>query len=349
MQSLLKKPGYALRHSSGLSAAATFSQAMRICIWSTALAALVLLNLQAVAGTAEQSLLLQAQKFSKQGEITQVIRILEPLVHSESDALDDASRGWAWDILGSAHQDLGDYETARRCYEAAIHLLKALPSANSTYASTLANLGSLETSVGQLEAAGTTLHKAKRLYSKAGDHTGLAEIATSLAIVAIARNDTHSARGFMSDAVREADIVKSLNDSDRAEMYGVEGTLAAKTRDFTAAISAYQQSIDFWIRARGPKYYLVAMGYALQGDAYRELGDYSKAHSDIAAALALEEQTVGRNTPMYAATELMYARLLNATGAKVEAARTEAEAQARLDAIHHHQCDSCSISAAGFR
>ena len=88
---------------------------------------------------------------------------------------------------------------------------------------------------------------------------------------------------------------------------------------------------------------------SLQGDAYREVGDYSNAYSDIAAALALEEQTVGRNTPMYAATELMYARLLHATGAKVEAARTEAEAQARLEAIHHHQCDCCSISAAGFR
>lgn len=349
MRPSLHNPGYALRQSSELYGPSTFARAMRIGILSIALAAPVLLTLQAVAGTAEQSQLLQAQKFSNQGEIAQVIRILEPLVQSEPDALDDASRGWAWDILGSAHQDLGDYDIARRCYEAAILLLKALPAASSTYASTLANLGSLETSMGQLEAAGTTLHKAKGLYSKTADHTGLAEIATSLAILAIAHNDMHAARRFMADAFREADIVKSLNDSDRAAMYGAQGTLAARTHDFAAAISAYQQSIDFWIQARGPKHYLVAMGYALQGDAYRELGDYSKAYTDIGAALVLVEQTVGRNTPMYAATELMYARLLHATGANVQARRTEAEAKARLDAIHQQQCDTCSISAVGFR
>jgi len=72
-------------------------------------------------------------------------------------------------------------------------------------------------------------------------------------------------------------------------------------------------------------------------------------YTDIAAAMVLIEQTVGRNTPMYAATELMYARLLHATGANVEATRTEAEAKALLEAIHQQQCDTCSISAAGLR
>jgi tetratricopeptide (TPR) repeat protein len=349
MQPSLHNPGYALRQSSELYAPSTLVRAMRSGILSIALAALVLQTLHAVAGTAEQSQLLQAQKLSNQGEIAQVIRILEPLVHSEPGALDDASRGSAWNLLGSAHEDLGEYDIARRCYEAAIHLLKTLPAAGSTYASTLANLGSLETSMGQLDAAETTLHKAKELYSKTGNHTGLAEIGTSLAILAIAHNDMQAARRFMADAFREADIVKNLDDSDRAEMYGAEGLLAARTHHFAAAISAHQESIDFWIRARGPKHYLVAIGYALQGDAYRELGDYSKAYTDFAAALALVEQTVGRNTPMYAATELLYARLLHATGANVEATRTEAEAKARLEAIHQQQCDTCSISAAGLR
>jgi tetratricopeptide (TPR) repeat protein len=111
----------------------------------------------------------------------------------------------------------------------------------------------------------------------------------------------------------------------------------------------YQRSIDFWIRARGPKCYFVAVEYSLQGDAYRELGDYSKASGDITAALALVEQTVGRNTPLYAATELAYARLLRASGAKVEAAQKETEAKTLLDAIRRRECDNCSVSAASFR
>jgi hypothetical protein len=67
----------------------------------------------------------------------------------------------------------------------------------------------------------------------------------------------------------------------------------------------------------------------------RELGDHSRAKSDIAAALLLTEQTVGRNDPIYAAIGLIYARVLRATGASAEAAQKEAEVSARLDAMRH--------------
>jgi tetratricopeptide (TPR) repeat protein len=347
MQYFLKNLFCMIRNLIAMRTRLVPSRSTRVGTWPIVLAA-VALNLTAVAGTGNRPELLQAQKFSKQGEFAQVIRILEPLVSSELNELDDASRGWAWNVLGSAHQNLGDYEAARRCYEAAIHLLKTLPEASSTYASTLASLGSLEISMGQLETAGTTLHKAKKVYTKAGDHAGLAEIATSLAILALAHNDTHAARDRMADAFREAEGVENLSDGDRAAMYSMQGNLAARGRNFTAAVSAYQQSIDFWIRARGPRYYLVAMEYALRGDAYRELGDYSKANSDIAAALVLVEETVGRNSPMYAETELIYARLLHSTGANAEATRRETEAKARLEAIRQQQCNGCSISAASF-
>jgi hypothetical protein len=78
MQSSLHNLGYALRQSSELYAPSTLVRVMRSGILFIALAALVLQTLHAVAGTAEQSQLLQAQKLSNQGEITQVIRILEP-------------------------------------------------------------------------------------------------------------------------------------------------------------------------------------------------------------------------------------------------------------------------------
>ena len=136
---------------SEMTAAASFSPAMRIRICPIALAVLVLLRLQAFAGIAEQSQLLQARTLSNQGEFAQTIRILEPLVHSDPAALDDASRGGAWNLLGLAHMFLGGSNEARHCYENAIHLVRRLPAASSTYASTLANLGTLETSLHQLK------------------------------------------------------------------------------------------------------------------------------------------------------------------------------------------------------
>ncbi len=340
---------YALGRFAKLCGAELPSLAMGLSVCSLALTALAFLTLRVYAGTAEQSQLLQAQQLSSQGEFAQVIRVLEPLVQGDPGTLDDASRGMAWSLLGSAHQNLGDNESARRCYEAAIHLLRRLPDAAPAYASSLDSLGSVEISLGQMEAAEAALRKAKGLYAKTGDHAGLADVAIDLAILAMARNNTHAARGFLVNALREAKSTQGLSDSDQATIYGIKGTLAARARDFAAAISDYQQSIDFWIRARGPKYYPVAAGYAMQANAYLETGDYSEANTAITAALALVEQTVGRNTPLYAETELTYVRLLRATGANAEAARRETEAKATLEAIRRQQCNGCSISAASFR
>ena len=243
-----------------------------------------------------------------------MIRVLEPLVQGDPGTLDDASRGMAWSLLGSAHQNLGDNESARRCYEAAIHLLRRLPDAAPAYASSLDSLGSVEISLGQMEAAEAALRKAKGLYAKTGDHAGLADVAIDLAILAMARNNTHAARELPCERAQRSKEYSGPKRQRSGDDLWHQRDLAARARDFAAAISDYQQSIDFWIRARGPKYYPVAAGYAMQANAYLETGDYSEANTAITAALALVEQTVGRNTPLYAETELTYVRLLRATG-----------------------------------
>jgi tetratricopeptide (TPR) repeat protein len=254
----------------------------------------------------------------------------------------------AWNILGSAHQARGENEAARACYETAIKLVRTLPAAGSTYASALTNLGSLEINMGQFQAAENLLRKAKGISAKAADHVGMVAIETNLAVLAIDRNDIHAARGFLADAFREAEPANKLGDSDRAALYSIHGSLAAKGRDFATAVRDYQQSIDLWIRACGPKYYLIAVGYTLQADAYRELGEYDRASGDLSAALTLLDQTMGKETQLYAATELAQARLLRATGAKAKASQTEADAKSRLTAARRQQCDACSISAAVF-
>ncbi len=339
---------FGIRYLIDLYATVVPSVAVKLRGFCIALGVLAFLTVPAPAGTAEQAQLLQAQKLSDQGEFAQVIQILEPLVHSEPRALDDFSRGRAWNILGPAYEALGNYDAGRRSYEAAIELLRTVPDAGSMYASALNNLGSLELYMGQFHAAETALRKAKEMYTKSDDQAGLAEVATNLAILALDRNNTHAARGFLADAFGEAEGAKGLSDSDRAEMYSTKGVLAARDRDFAAAVLDYGQSVDFWIRARGPKCYL-AQQYTLRADAFRELGDYSKAKSDITAALLLVAQTVGRNTAIYAETELTYARLLRATGANAEAAHRETEAKATLKTMRRQQCNNCSISSAAFR
>jgi hypothetical protein len=42
-----------------------------------------------------------------------------------------------------------------------------------------------------------------------------------LAILAMARSNTHAARGFLVDALREAKSTQGLSDSDQATIYGI--------------------------------------------------------------------------------------------------------------------------------
>jgi tetratricopeptide (TPR) repeat protein len=328
-----------------MPASLTFS----VRVGYTLVALLVLLTFEAFAGSSEQAQLLEALKLGNRGKFAQEVQVLGSLVHSDRAALDDANRGMAWNTLGTLHMLMGDNEQSRQCYENAIRLLRNLPGSSSAYASALANLGTLEISMNEFEAAEVSLRKAQEIDLKAADHVGLQEIALYRTNLAIARNNTRAAQRYLAEAFREADQAKGLSLRDRATMYSVAGSLAAKVKDFAAASSDYQQSIDLWGRACGAKCYYVGVESAFQADVYRELGEYSKAEDDIREALVLTEQAVGRNSTIYVAMEIIHARVLRAMGSKVEAVQQEADAKQRLDAMRHRQCYGCSVSAMGFR
>jgi hypothetical protein len=125
--------------------------------------------------------------------------------------------------------------------------------------------------------------------------------------------------------------------------------LAVKEKNFAAAAADYQQSINFWAQACGPKCYYVGVESAFLADVSRELGDYRKAEDEITEALALTEQALGRNAPLYVYMEIIHAHVLRAMGSKVEAAQQEADAKRRLDTIRDRQCNGCSVSALALR
>jgi hypothetical protein len=172
---------------------------------------------------------------------------------------------------------MGEKEESRHCYENAIRLLRILPAASPDYANALAHLGSLETLMHQYEEAETPLRSAQEVDFQAGNHVGLQEIALYRTSLELARNNTRDARRFLADAFREAAQAKNLSLRDRATMYSVAGSVAARSNDFSGAVRDYQQSDQ----ACGSRCYYTGLEYASQADAYRELADYPKAQSDI--------------------------------------------------------------------
>lgn len=293
--------------------------------------------------------LLQARKLSEQGQSRAAISLLEPLVQREAHALDDTHLGIAWNLLGSAYVNLEDYDKARHCYETAIRILQTVPTEQLQYATALDNLATAELATDHSDAAKALRIRARRVYEGLGNDAGIAIVSSNLAMVNLKQNDLHEARQNLTEAFEAAERTKQLTDNNLAEIYIVKGCLANAERNFQAAVGAFQQAIDLWIRKYGDQFFMLGTAYALRGQAYSDLGDHQKAVADLQHALALLAGTPGPNTPAYFMVEFAYARALRDTGAKRDAARLEKEAKAALISIRTQQCGGCTISAESLR
>jgi tetratricopeptide (TPR) repeat protein len=311
-----------------------------------------LLILLAASSFAQQSRppeLLQAQSLNEQGQSRAAIAILEPLVQEASHVLDQASRGIAWNLLGSSYRAFEDYDKARRCYETASHILSTIPNEQVEYASALDNLGAIEERTGQFNASKTLRTRARHIYQATGNHVGIAIASSNLAQLALYQNDLSSARKNIFEAFREAQLTNQISENNLAAMYTVKGAVSYIERDFHAAIAADQQAIDIWTRIHGPGFYLLGVAYSLRGQASSRLGDHRQAVSDLQHALTLLEEIPGRNSQAYLKAELTYAHVLRDAGSKQEAAQLEKEAKSALTNVRIQQCSGCTISAESFR
>jgi tetratricopeptide (TPR) repeat protein len=293
--------------------------------------------------------LLQARQLSEQGQSRLSIPILEPLVQPDSHVLDEANLGIAWNLLGAAYADVENFDKARHCFENAIHILRQMPGQQVQYATALDNLGALEASANHFDEAKSLHSRAKRLYQDAGYHAGVVVSSSNLTMANIMLHDLRAARASLDGALRETQLATDLTDANRAVFCIAKGSLARAESDFHGAVAAFQLAIDLWTRIYGPRYFMLGVAYALRGLAYEHLGDYPHSLSDYRQALALFEETPGRNTPSYLQIEMAYARTLRVAGSKQEAARVEQEARSAMADVRVQQCSSCTISAESFR
>ncbi len=315
----------------------------------TLLSSIVITAATSFAQQARPPVLSQAQALIEQGQSRAAITILEPLLQSESTALDDADRGIAWSLLGSAFSDFEDYNKARHSYEMAIHLLRAMPSQQVQYATALDGLGSVEESTGHFDESSALRSKARHLYENSGNHSGIAVTSCNLAMIAVEQRNLSAARQNIAKAFHEVQLATGFQDSNLAVLYTVKGALANAERDFRTAIGAYQQAIDLWTRARGPHFLMLGVAYALLGDELDKLGEYKQAIADLRHALTLLENAPGKDSPAYLRVELAYAHALRDSGSKQEASLMEKEAKTALANVRVQRCTGCTISAESFR
>ena len=293
--------------------------------------------------------LTRAASLNSQGKFRAALGLVQPLLDSKTQNPESAVAGVAWDIRGLALQNLGNPDEARRCYELAIKILRALPNQKVQYANALDNLGSLEADNGQLQESKLSRLRAKELYDSAGDHDGAARTASSLAVIELALGSRKEARHSLAEAHHEEAQVRTPDPLNLAWMEGAECLVDEADGNFPAALDQINRVIDLWTRYYGPKYFMLPSGYSIRGRLFHMMGNDSRAEEDLRHSLTLLSDNGAGNSKLYFLVQIMYAKVLKKSGHKDDASRMESNAWAALERLHRQQCAGCTISAEGIR
>jgi tetratricopeptide (TPR) repeat protein len=293
--------------------------------------------------------LIQAAEWNKEGFFSSTVSLLEPLVASDSTLWKHEATGVAWNLLGSAYRNLGEYERARRSYETAILILKDIPGMEAQYASALDNFGSLEIDLGHIESSRKLILKARDLYLAAGNHAGHAAASSKLALVEVEQGHLKEAESDLATASRETAYTQPPNRDNLADIYSIQCSLDGHKGDFRGALAAIELAIRLWTESHGERYYMLGIGYSLRGQIYDKLREYEQARQDLVHALTLFQQTSKTGTPVYFLAEIAYAHVLHRLGLNLDAETLEGRAKSSLLNFQSRQCIGCTVSAWSLR
>jgi len=297
--------------------------------------------------TTPEQRLAHAYALEREGKPTQAIVELNALLNEKS--LDTLVAGKAWDVLGFAYEDQGDYLDSQHAYERSIRTLEGLPNNIKDYAMALDDFGGLYVDAWQPELAVRLRQKAFGLYEKISDHAGMTRASTNLAGIAFTRQKPNEGRKYLERAVKEAQLANDLDSDDLAAIASMQGWLAQLDGDREISVSRYKQSLDLMLKRHGEEHPFVGWGYMLLGKAHADAGDFTTALAEMDQGRAILGRTLDSQNPKYLTAEIAYSQVLDATGAHLEAARIKTSAERRLKEAPSRRCSNCTISAAAFQ
>ena len=281
----------------------------------------------------------------RDGKPAQAIVALQALVTSKS--VNPVIVGKSFDILGLAYEDQGDLIHAQHAFEQAIAIFKAMPDHATDYAMAADNLGGLYMAIASVDASLKLKLQALRLYQNAGDHGAIAISCSDLTGLALMKGKIRDARKYFARAQQEELLANDLDDDGRAAISSMQGWLAKIEGRTAESVAAYQRALELWKSQHGEEHPFIGWGFMLLGDAVAE-AEPASARDDMERGLAIIARTLGRDNPRYLAGQIAYSRVLDRTGAHIQAARLKADAERRLQDLYHGRCLGCTISVAVF-
>jgi tetratricopeptide (TPR) repeat protein len=299
-----------------------------------------------LAQTTPAKQLTEAFALEKEGKPALAVVELRALLDSSS--LDALGSGKAWNILGLAYEELGDFTLSQRAYEESLRILEGLPDNLQDYAMALDDFGALYVATGQFEVAEKLRTKALGLYEKVEDHGGIARSSGDLAGIAFSQKKVAKGSKYLERAVKEARLANDLDDDDRIAIASLQGWKAQLEGDFAMSAVRYRQALDLSRRFHGEEHPFTGWDYLLLGTAHAEAGQLTIALEEMRHGVEVLDRTLSHENPRYLVAEIAYSRVLDTTGSHAEAARIKSTAESLLNNVYQSQCAGCTISAAAF-
>jgi tetratricopeptide (TPR) repeat protein len=289
----------------------------------------------------------RAAELNDQGNFTETLKLLAPVLQSQRQS-DDPVVGVAWNINGSALQSTGDEEGARRSYERAIEILGRTPAERQNLATALDNLGTLKAQLGQLSEAESLEVRSRETYEAAGDPSGVARTSVNLALFALGQGRRRKMRRLLEDAFSAEAEVAAPEAGDLSALYNAQALELNTLGDPKGALASIDRAIQLLIDHYGPRYYMLASGYALRGQLEAKLNDRDQALTAYKNSIEILTLHGDLNSRVYFLVEAAYAKALRQFGAREDAEQMERAARSGLDSLRN-PCSGCTVSADSFR
>ena len=283
----------------------------------------------------------------RRGQLPQLIEAANAFL--ATDKLTPADQGMALIYLGYAYQQRGEFTKATASYEKALVVVNRDGQHTSDYAAALATLAAVYVQIGEFDTAKHVLLRSIHMFESEGDHAGTAMIWNDLATIAAEQRSRGEAHKFMARSIAESKLASNFTTSELAALATTEGRIAELDGDPHTAIADYQRSLDLWKQSHKDQQPKTAWLYVLLGNAYLQAGDIANAREAISRGLTLLEASSGRETPRYFAAEVVYSKVLDASGAHDEASTLRKNAQASLNTGTDRKQAQSEISISALR
>jgi|HubBroStandDraft_1064217.scaffolds.fasta_scaffold06154_6 tetratricopeptide (TPR) repeat protein len=313
-----------------------------ICVLLTILSSARFLSAQ--DSTSE---LANLSNLSHSGRLPELIQAANSLL--ATDKLMPSDQGMVLIYLGYAYQQRGEFTKATASYEKALTVVNSDGQHPSDYAATLATLATVYAQIGQIDTAKRVLLRSIKMFENESDHAGAAMVWNDLATIAADMHSRGDAHKDMTRSVAESQLATNMSPGELAALATTEGRIAELDGDPHTAISDYEHALDLWTQTHKDQQPKTAWLYVLLGGAYLEAGDIANARDTTSRGLAMLDASSGRQTPRYFAAEIVYSKVLDASGAHDEASRLRKEAQASMNTGTDQQRAKSEISVNALR